>query len=152
MFQALIFNLCILFQSYIEDKRNDGIDTIVFLYKLVPGICPKSFGFNVAELAGIPEDVVKFGTTVAFQMEARHNLRQLFIHKFASLVKSGEKVDVEELQKALESVESFESQTKKDLEDLPGGVAGAGTEWWPSPSNDPCSASPPCEETVPPVA
>ena len=40
----------------VED--NDiGEDTITFLYKLIEGACPKSYGFNAARLAGIPTEV-----------------------------------------------------------------------------------------------
>lgn len=35
------------------------VDSITFLYKLVQGGCPKSYGFNAAKLAGIGGDVVK---------------------------------------------------------------------------------------------
>ena len=41
--------------------ENDGEDsseeTITFLYKFVSGACPKSYGFNAARLASIPEQV-----------------------------------------------------------------------------------------------
>lgn len=129
-----------MFQSYLEDKRNNDMDTIVFLYKLVPGICPKSFGFNVAELAGIPDRVVKFGTNVAFQMETRHNLRQLFFDQFASFVRNTETTDANTVMHALESVAEFEAQVKKDLQDLPKDTKFAGRDWWPSAENDPCQA------------
>ena len=33
-------------------------ETITFLYKLCEGVCPKSYGFNVASLAGLPKHVV----------------------------------------------------------------------------------------------
>jgi len=33
-------------------------ETITFLYKLTEGVCPKSYGFNVASLAGVPKSVV----------------------------------------------------------------------------------------------
>uniref|UniRef100_A0A8D8TRG5 DNA mismatch repair protein n=1 Tax=Cacopsylla melanoneura TaxID=428564 RepID=A0A8D8TRG5_9HEMI len=128
------------YMSYIEDKRNNDIDTIVFLYKLVPGICPKSFGFNVGELAGIPDNMVAFGTDVAFQIEARHNLRQLFIHEFASQLKHPDNVDVEMLTQALQRLATFECHMKKDLQDLPGGQKAQELDWWPSPANDPCNA------------
>ncbi len=36
----------------------DGDEKITFLYKLTEGVCPKSYGFNVAGLAGLPRDVV----------------------------------------------------------------------------------------------
>ena len=32
-------------------------EDVVFLYKFVPGNCEKSFGFNVARLAGLPQKV-----------------------------------------------------------------------------------------------
>lgn len=32
-------------------------ETITFLYKLSPGACPKSYGFNAARLAGIPKEI-----------------------------------------------------------------------------------------------
>lgn len=33
-------------------------ECITFLYKLTEGACPKSYGFNVARLAGLPASVV----------------------------------------------------------------------------------------------
>ncbi|ELP90434.1 DNA mismatch repair protein msH6, putative [Entamoeba invadens IP1] len=38
---------------------------IVFLYKLLDGSCPKSYGMKVAEMAGIPQDVVKRAESIA---------------------------------------------------------------------------------------
>ncbi|CAN6469121.1 unnamed protein product [Victoria cruziana] len=35
-------------------KRVDGIEEVTFLYKLTPGACPRSYGVNVACLAGTP--------------------------------------------------------------------------------------------------
>ncbi len=32
-------------------------ECITFLYKFVEGACPKSYGFNAARLAGIPDEV-----------------------------------------------------------------------------------------------
>jgi len=36
----------------------DGEEQITFLYKLVEGLCPSSYGVNVARLAGVPSAVV----------------------------------------------------------------------------------------------
>lgn len=43
----------------VEDNENDDIgeETITFLYKLIEGACPKSYGFNAARLAGLPTEV-----------------------------------------------------------------------------------------------
>lgn len=40
-----------------EDEGDPSQETITFLYKFVKGACPKSYGFNAARLANIPEDV-----------------------------------------------------------------------------------------------
>jgi DNA mismatch repair protein MSH6 len=41
-----------------EDETGDpSKETITFLYKFVEGACPKSYGFNAARLANIPEEV-----------------------------------------------------------------------------------------------
>ena len=46
-----------------EDAEGEGEEgecqqeTITFLYKFVEGACPKSYGFNAARLAGIPNEV-----------------------------------------------------------------------------------------------
>jgi len=36
-------------------KGIGGVEEVTFLYRLTPGSCPKSYGVNVARLAGIPE-------------------------------------------------------------------------------------------------
>ncbi|XP_065307816.2 DNA mismatch repair protein Msh6-like [Dermacentor albipictus] len=42
-----------------ENAQDPTQETIVFLYKCVPGPCPKSYGFNAAKLAGISQQVIK---------------------------------------------------------------------------------------------
>jgi len=41
-----------------ESDDNSGVDDVVFLYQLSKGACPKSYGANVAKLAGLPHNVV----------------------------------------------------------------------------------------------
>ena len=47
----------------VETDGTDDIsqETITFLYKLVPGPCPKSHGFNAAKLAGLPDKIIRNG-------------------------------------------------------------------------------------------
>ncbi|CAA7388969.1 unnamed protein product [Spirodela intermedia] len=40
-------------------KGAGGIEEVTFLYKLKPGLCPKSYGVNVARLAGLPGSVLE---------------------------------------------------------------------------------------------
>lgn len=43
-----------MFMSYVsDDEKRD----MTFLYKLNPGVCSKSYGMVVAQMAGIPSEV-----------------------------------------------------------------------------------------------
>uniref|UniRef100_A0A672MY26 DNA mismatch repair protein n=1 Tax=Sinocyclocheilus grahami TaxID=75366 RepID=A0A672MY26_SINGR len=44
-------------------------ETITFLYKFIGGACPKSYGFNAARLASIPEEVIQSGHKKAREFE-----------------------------------------------------------------------------------
>jgi len=46
----------------VENENDDdpSQETITFLYKFVSGACPKSYGFNAARLANIPDQVQLF--------------------------------------------------------------------------------------------
>ncbi|GFX60158.1 DNA mismatch repair protein Msh6 [Trichonephila clavipes] len=52
-----------------KDSNCSVLEKITFLYKFVDGSCPKSYGFNVAMLAGIAKDIVEEGFMKAQQME-----------------------------------------------------------------------------------
>lgn len=49
----------------VEDKRQ-----VTFLYKLVEGVAPKSYGMNVANMAGVPRVVVERAEHIADEYEA----------------------------------------------------------------------------------
>ncbi|EPX73720.1 MutS protein [Schizosaccharomyces octosporus yFS286] len=48
-----------------EERRR-----VTFLYKLEDGICPKSYGMNVANMAGLPESVIDAAERKSEEMEA----------------------------------------------------------------------------------
>lgn len=57
-----------------DEATADGEDqipeeTITFLYKLSPGACPKSYGFNAARLAGIPKEITKRAHLISKKIE-----------------------------------------------------------------------------------
>lgn len=54
-----------------EDLQDPTNETITFLYKLVQGVCPKSYGFNAAKLAEIPEHVIRSGFNKAKEIESK---------------------------------------------------------------------------------
>lgn len=49
-------------------------ESITFLYKFTEGACPKSYGFNVAKLAGLPSNVIALAKRKAMvcEREAQH--------------------------------------------------------------------------------
>ncbi len=54
-----------------EEKNGSAKDSyITFLYTLGEGSCPKSFGINVARLAGLPEEVLEKAKRVSSSFEA----------------------------------------------------------------------------------
>ncbi|NXO35111.1 MSH6 protein, partial [Locustella ochotensis] len=54
----------------VENECEDpSQETITFLYKFIEGACPKSYGFNAARLADIPEEVIQKGHRKAKEFE-----------------------------------------------------------------------------------
>jgi DNA mismatch repair protein MutS len=47
---------------------------IVFLHKIAPGYADKSYGIHVAQLAGVPDAVIKRATSVLSTLESQHEL------------------------------------------------------------------------------
>lgn len=46
---------------------------VTFLYNLTNGACPKSYGVNVARLAGLPDEVINRAASFARQLEEQHD-------------------------------------------------------------------------------
>ncbi|CAG7726423.1 unnamed protein product [Allacma fusca] len=61
-----------------ENEDDPTQETITFLYKLIPGACPKSYGFNAARLAGLPTDIIRVAHKKAKEMEKQNNNVDLF--------------------------------------------------------------------------
>eukprot|EP00816_Leptocylindrus_hargravesii_P006082 CAMPEP_0196817012 /NCGR_PEP_ID=MMETSP1362-20130617/58315_1 /TAXON_ID=163516 /ORGANISM="Leptocylindrus danicus, Strain CCMP1856" /LENGTH=198 /DNA_ID=CAMNT_0042194543 /DNA_START=38 /DNA_END=630 /DNA_ORIENTATION=+ len=52
------------------DTDSNEEQRITFLYTLGNGVCPKSFGINVARLAGLPQEVLEIASKKSAQFEA----------------------------------------------------------------------------------
>nr|CAH8855771.1 unnamed protein product [Trichobilharzia regenti] len=52
-----------------KSETESGLENITFLYKFIPGACPKSYGFNAARLALLPDEVNRLGLTKAKEFE-----------------------------------------------------------------------------------
>ncbi|XP_074846119.1 DNA mismatch repair protein Msh6 [Carettochelys insculpta] len=65
----------------VENENEDpSQETITFLYKFIRGACPKSYGFNAARLANIPEEVIQKGHRIARDFEKVTLSLRLFRH------------------------------------------------------------------------
>ncbi|KAM9809995.1 DNA mismatch repair protein Msh6 [Syngnathus typhle] len=63
----------------VENECEDpSQETITFLYKFISGPCPKSYGFNAARLASLPETVIQSGHKKAREFEERIISLRLF--------------------------------------------------------------------------
>ncbi|KAJ3067378.1 DNA mismatch repair protein msh6 [Podochytrium sp. JEL0797] len=56
------------YMSFVADEEKHQI---TFLYKLAEGVCPKSFGMNVAVMAGVPASIVDTAERVASGFERK---------------------------------------------------------------------------------
>lgn len=65
------------------EKNDAGKETVMFLYKMLKGHCPKSYGFNVAKLAGLPAEVVQLGEKVSQDLDQKDKRTRLFRNMFA---------------------------------------------------------------------
>lgn len=52
-----------------------GLEEVTFLYRLTPGACPKSYGVNVARLAGIPTKLLQRANEKSSEFEANYGKR-----------------------------------------------------------------------------
>lgn len=50
---------------------------VTFLYTLMDGACPKSYGVNVAWLAGLPDEVIERASSFAAQLEEQHHAQMM---------------------------------------------------------------------------
>ncbi|XP_004590719.2 DNA mismatch repair protein Msh6 isoform X1 [Ochotona princeps] len=84
----------------VENECEDpSQETITFLYKFIKGACPKSYGFNAARLANLPEEVVQKGHRKAREFEKMTQSLRLFREIY--LATERPTVDAESLRKLL---------------------------------------------------
>lgn len=67
--ECIVDNGCVTSRNGHENEGNN----ITFLYTLGEGICPKSFGINVARLAGLPDDVLVKAQRISTEFEEEMN-------------------------------------------------------------------------------
>ncbi|NXP31922.1 MSH6 protein, partial [Leiothrix lutea] len=82
----------------VENESEDpSQETITFLYKFIEGACPKSYGFNAAKLADIPEEVIQKGHRKAKEFEK--TTISLRVFRYLCQVVDGASRDADAVQK-----------------------------------------------------
>ncbi|CAN8230545.1 unnamed protein product [Cochlearia groenlandica] len=77
--------------SYLTSNKDDGVSDhvdVTYLYKLVRGLCSKSFGFKVAQLAQIPPSCIRRAISMAANLEAEVHARERNTHSKKPLAES----------------------------------------------------------------
>ncbi|ORY03012.1 DNA mismatch repair protein Msh6 [Basidiobolus meristosporus CBS 931.73] len=104
-------NIALMHMScQVDEERKE----VTFLYKLTEGSCPKSYGMNVANMAGVPRAIVDKAEEAAKKFEANQHMKQAITSiqnetalaaqsDFAFLWKLGS-VDNPRTQNALQSI------------------------------------------------
>uniref|UniRef100_A0A8C5WA34 DNA mismatch repair protein n=1 Tax=Microcebus murinus TaxID=30608 RepID=A0A8C5WA34_MICMU len=84
----------------VENECEDpSQETITFLYKFIKGACPKSYGFNAARLANLPDEVIQKGHRKAREFEKMNQSLRLF--REVCLASERSTVDAEAVHKLL---------------------------------------------------
>lgn len=64
--------VCLAHMACQVGSGNEGLDEVTFLYRLSAGACPKSYGVNVARLAGLPTYVLQKADAKSREFEATY--------------------------------------------------------------------------------
>lgn len=86
-----------------DDDGGAAVEEVTFLYKLTQGACPKSYGVNVARLAGLPESIVKRAAVVSSQTQKEREQQ-------GGMIVGGEEDDEEELCRAVKAARELLQQ------------------------------------------
>ena len=87
---------------HVSVEEVDG--KVVFTHKVLPGASEKSYGIHVAELAGLPEEVIERAKEILSEIEKTKVVSGLPLFE-----KEEEEEDISEVVKILESVEISET-------------------------------------------
>ncbi|CAL4157530.1 unnamed protein product, partial [Meganyctiphanes norvegica] len=83
-----------------ENEEDPTQETITFLYKFAGGSCPKSYGFNAARLAELPEIVIRKGSQKARTMEISNIKKKAFSKLFGDKNMNG----IESIKEAVRNI------------------------------------------------
>lgn len=68
----------------VENEGDALNERVTFLYKIIEGRCPKSYGFNVARLSGLKNSIILRAMQLSKELEDEYNYRNIFSKIFSS--------------------------------------------------------------------
>ncbi|KAF6156960.1 hypothetical protein GIB67_039721 [Kingdonia uniflora] len=94
-----------------------GVEEVTFLYRLTPGACPKSYGVNVARLAGLPDSVLQTAAIKSKEFEENYGKRRKRSEDVLSNHSMDEKVAIviQDLDRAVSSFSCHETSESTDI-------------------------------------
>ncbi len=101
---------------HVSATEEDG--NIIFLHKVKPGAVSKSYGINVAKLAGLPDEVIERASAILNIYEKKEQDRDIIVQTTLPLDFSGNESEVEKILKATNVLELTPMQAINFLSDL----------------------------------
>ncbi|PQQ15074.1 DNA mismatch repair protein MSH6 [Prunus yedoensis var. nudiflora] len=95
-----------------------GVEEVTFLYRLTPGACPKSYGVNIARLAGLPISVLQKAAAKSREFEATYGKHRKADSFFFQSPVDNMVSCIQELISAVEKWTSHESTKSIDIDSL----------------------------------
>ncbi|KAL5004713.1 hypothetical protein ScPMuIL_018169 [Solemya velum] len=105
-YPGLVRNFHMSFMINEEEEKEDDAEVLIFLYQLVSGMADRSYGLNVARLAGIPTDLINIAAIKARELEDKVQSHRKTLEEFTVL----HKCDEETVHKVLTTLK----ETRKD--------------------------------------
>ena len=88
-----------------EQKNADGSGDVTFLYEVGEGVAHRSYGLNVAKLAGLPKSLIERAAGESAKMELEEGKRRLgFLSKAMKDTLSGDAEKLEQLVAGIEQL------------------------------------------------
>ena len=88
-----------------EQKNADGSGDVTFLYEVGEGVAHRSYGLNVAKLAGLPKSLIERAASESSKMELEEGRRRLgFLSKAMADTLSGDAEKLEQLVAGIEQL------------------------------------------------
>lgn len=93
-----------------------GLEEVTFLYKLAQGTCPKSYGVNVARLAGMPDTILERAAKKSTEFESQYGQRSIKCDgRPLAAIELKERSLIQEVLKIVKELHSLDNTTARNM-------------------------------------